>query len=130
MRVEVTFDGDGQYAIAHKGGTVAPGPGPLPSPPVLFLGSLAACAGVFAVDYLKTRGLHYSGLRVVADAGHAEGPRRLVDFNVRVFLPVPVEDRHMTPLRRAVELCTLKNTMLAAAEVVTEVTNPVLAGVH
>lgn len=130
MRVEVTFDADGMYTIAYKGGTVAPGPGPLPSPPVLFLGSLAACAGVFAVDYLKTRNLHFAGLKVVADAGHAEAPRRLVDFNVRVFLPSPVEDRHMGPLRRSVELCTLKNTILSAAEVLTEVTSPVPAGIH
>jgi ribosomal protein S12 methylthiotransferase accessory factor len=129
MRVEVVFDSEGRYAIEYKGGTIVPGPGPLPAPPVLFLGSLAACAGIFAVDYLRTRGLLYTGLRVTAEAGHAEGPRRLADIHVRVWLPAAVEERHMAPLRRAVELCTLKNTLAQPPTVVTEVTPPVPAGI-
>jgi uncharacterized OsmC-like protein len=122
MRVEVVFDGDGRYAIEHKGGTIAPGPGPLPAPPVLFLGSLGACAGIFAVDYLRARGLPFSGLKVTAEAGHAEGPRRLAGIHVRVILPAAVDERHMAPLRRAVDLCTLKNTLTHPPAIITEVT--------
>ena len=128
MRVEVVFDSDGHYAIEYKGGTIAPGPGPLPAPPVLFLGSLGACAGIFAVDYLRARGLPFSGLKVTAEAGHAEEPRRLADIHVRVILPTAVEERHMPPLRRAVDLCTLKNTLTNPPAITTELTPAVGSG--
>lgn len=127
MRVEVTFDAEGSYAIAYKGGVVLPGPGPLPAPPVLFLGSLAACAGIFAVDYLKTRGLTFAGLRVFAEAAHADAPRRLSGLKVQVALPSPIEERHMDPLRRAAGLCTLKNTLADPGEVGLELHAPVEA---
>src|SRR5512134_1198909 len=128
MRVEVIFEIDGSYAITSAGRTIAPGPGPLPSPPVLFLGSLAACAGVFAFDYLKTRGLPHDGLRVTAEAGHVEGPRRLSDVNIRVILSSPVEDRHIAPLRRCVDLCTLKNSLTHPPTVIAEVLAPAATG--
>ena len=128
MRVDVVFDSDGHYAIEYKGGTIAPGPGPLPAPPVLFLGSLGACAGIFAVDYLRTRGLPFTGLKVTAEADHAEGPRRLADIQVGVSLPAAVEERHLAALRRAVDLCTLKNTLTHPPAITTEVTPPAGAG--
>ncbi len=121
MRVEVTFDGEGRYRITYGGQAVAPGPGPLPAPPILFIGSLAACAGVFAVNYLRTRQLDYAGLLVTGDADHAEDPRRLADIRIRVVLPHAIEDRHMTPLQRSVDLCTLKNSLTHPPTVIAEV---------
>ena len=128
MRVEVTFDSDGHYAIAYKNGVIIPGPGPLPAPPVLFLGSIAACAGAFAVEYLRARNLLFAGLRVSAEATHADEPRRLSGLKVQVTLPSVVEQRHMAPLRRAIDLCTLKNTLAHPGEVATELVAPVMAG--
>ena len=121
MRVEVFFEEDGGYVIRSDGRAIAPGPGPLPAPPVLFLGSIAACAGLFAFDYLRARRLPHEGLRVTAEAGHAEGPRRLSDLAIRVILPAPIDERHMAPLRRAVDLCTLKNSLTHPPVVLAEV---------
>ena len=121
MHVEVKFNAEGHYSISHEGRVIAPGPGPLPAPPVLFLGSLAACAGLFAVNYLKTRGLPFEGLEVVGEAGHADDPRRLVDIRLHVLLPHGIEDRHMEPLRRSVDLCTLKNSLTHPPTVVAKV---------
>lgn len=111
MKVIATFDGEGHYALEGKDGRFAPGDGPLPAPTIVFLGSVAACAGIFAVNYLKARGLPFDGLRAVGEAGYAEDPRRIADIRVEVLLPSPVDERHMAPLRRAVDLCTIKNTL-------------------
>src|SRR5262245_9433924 len=111
MRVEVHFEADGSYAIMDEERTIAPGPAPLPEPPILFLGSLAACAGIFAVEFLRTRHFEFAGLKVIAMATHAENPRHLDNIVVRVVIPHPVDDRYIAPLRRAVDLCTLKNTL-------------------
>ena len=124
MRVDVFFDEDGTYAIRYKEKAIAPGPGPLPPPPVLFLGSVAACAGVFALDYLRTRALPFDGLHVIGEAGHADNPRRLTDIAIQVVLLHPVHERHLAPLRRAVDLCTLKNSLMHPPVVMTELTMP------
>lgn len=121
MHVDVTFDREGSYTIKRDGAAIAPGPGPLPSPVVLFLGSLAACSGLFAFEYLKTRKLPFEGLKVTAEADHAEGPRRLADVRIRVILPAPVAERHLAPLHRAVDLCTLKGTLTHPPSVLAEV---------
>jgi putative redox protein len=126
MHVEVIFDGEGSYAVRYEGRTIAPGPGPLPAPPVLFLGSVAACAGVFAVSYLKARNLAFDGLRVTGEAGHAEEPRRLSDLRIVVILPAPIDERHMAPLQRAVDLCTLKNSLMHPPSVIAEVRTPAI----
>jgi len=121
MRVDVTFDEREAYEISYEGRTIAPGPGPLPSPPVFFLGSVAACAGVYAVAYLKSRSLPFSGIRIIGEAVRVENPRRLADLRLRVILPVPVEERHMGPLQRAVDLCLLKNSLTHPPSVIAEV---------
>jgi len=121
MHVDVKFDAEGNYAIVHEGRVIAPGPGPLPAPPVLFLGSLAACAGLFAINYMKARGLPSDGLSVAGEAGHADDPRRLVDVELRVRLPRPIEERHLAPLRRAVDLCTLKNSLTHPPAIIAQV---------
>jgi ribosomal protein S12 methylthiotransferase accessory factor len=127
VRVEARFDARGDYALAAGGRTIVPGPGPPPAPPVLFLGSLAACAGAFAAGYLKARGLPFAGLTVEAEAPHLDGPRRLGPVALRVVLPAPVEERHLPPLKRAVDLCTLKNTLAAPAAVTAAIVSPVAA---
>lgn len=124
MRVDVLFDADAQYSIVYDGQTIAPGAGPLPSPPVLFAGSLAACAGIFAVNYLKARELPFEGLRVTCEAGYADSPRRLGEIRIKVQLPAAVEDRHLAPLERAVNLCTLKNTIECPPALLAEVVAP------
>jgi ribosomal protein S12 methylthiotransferase accessory factor len=127
VKVEVVFKEDGGYSIRWEGRTIAPGSGPLPPPPVFFVGSLAACAGVFAFDYLRTRELPRDGLKILAEAQYGENPRRISYLDLRVALPAPVADRHLAPLQRSVDLCTLKNTLEHAPVIFAEVQVPELA---
>ena len=127
VKIEVAFDGQGDYTLIHEGRRILPGDGPLPAPPVLFLGSLAACAGAFAVHYLKARGLPFAGLVVEGEAPHLEEPRRLGDVTLRVVLPGAVEERHLLPLQRSVDLCTLKNTLARPPAVTATIVSAVAA---
>jgi ribosomal protein S12 methylthiotransferase accessory factor len=127
MLVEATFDEKGAYTIVLDGRPVAPGGGPLPDPPVLFLGGLGACAGLYAVRYLQARGLPFAGLRVRTESTYVDNPRRLGDVRIKVLLPAPVEDRHIGPLQRSIELCTLKNSLACPPNVATELAIPAAA---
>jgi ribosomal protein S12 methylthiotransferase accessory factor len=122
MQVEIAFDEEGRYRIAPEGAAVAPADA-VPDPVVLFLGSIGACAGAYAVRYLQARDLPFAGLRVLAESSYADGPRHLGDIRVRVVLPAPLEERHLAPPRRSIDLCTLKNSPTHPPAVPTELTH-------
>jgi len=121
MRVTVEFDSEGHYTASQGGQPFAPGPGPLPAPPILFLGSLGACAGAFAVSYLKTRELPFEELSVIVEAEFAEDPHRIGRIDVRVMPPSALEERHVKAMGRAVELCTLKQTFAVPPVITTTI---------
>lgn len=124
MQVMVEFDAEGRYILSRDGLAFAPGAGPLPAPPVLFLGAFGACAGAFAVSYLKTRGLDFAGLRVQVSAEFAENPHRIGHLDVRVTPPAPLADRHLKALAHAVDLCTLKQSFGVTPEITCAIAPP------
>src|ERR1043166_2189486 len=58
------------------------------TPPEFLLASLGTCAGFYAAQYLKTRGLPADGLEVTVSAEKAKQPARLGSFRIAVTLPV------------------------------------------
>ena len=50
--------------------------------PELLLGSVGACAGHYAVEYLKTRNLLAEGLQVRVTAEKAKNPARLSEIGI------------------------------------------------
>jgi len=54
------------------------------SPPEFLLASLATCAGYYATQYMKTRGLPAEDLRVRVTAQKAAQPARLASFEIEV----------------------------------------------
>ena len=86
------------------------------TPPEFLLASLATCAGYYAAQYLKTRGLSTEGLSVKVIAEKATHPARLGSFRIDVSVP-PVDERHHLGLQRAVKSCIVHNTLLAAPSI-------------
>jgi uncharacterized OsmC-like protein len=81
------------------------------TPPEFLLASLATCAGYYAAQYLRTRGLRTDGLEVKVRADKAAQPARLGSFVVEVLAP-GLEEQHEAPLLRAVKSCLIHNTLL------------------
>ncbi|MFN7997967.1 MAG: OsmC family protein [Bryobacteraceae bacterium] len=86
------------------------------TPPEFLLASLGTCAGYYAEEYLRTRGLPDDGLRVRVIAEKALQPARLASFRIEVTAP-ELEARHEAGLMRAVKSCLIHNTLLHAPEV-------------
>lgn len=87
------------------------------TPPELLLASLATCAGYYAVEYLKARNLPKEGLRVGISAEKAKNPARLGKFVINVEAPELTDPQHVEGVRRSVEKCLIKNTLLVAPEI-------------
>jgi len=83
------------------------------SPPEFLLASLATCAGYYATQYLKTRGLPAEDLRVRVTAQKAAHPARLASFQIEVTA-IGLDERHQAGILRAVKACLIHNTLLGA----------------
>ncbi len=88
------------------------------SPPEFMLASLGTCAGYYALQYLKTRSLPVTGLKIRVAAEKAMQPARLGSFRIEVAVP-DLEPRHREGVLRAVKSCLVHNTLLQAPQIET-----------
>lgn len=95
-----------------------------PTPPEFLLASLGTCAGYYAAEYMRTRNLSATGLRVQVNAEKATNPGRLSRFQIEVELPDALEERHREGVLRAVKRCLIHNTLLNAPVIDVEVHVP------
>lgn len=86
------------------------------TPPEFLLASLATCAGFYAVQYLRTRGLSTKGIAVRVTAEKATQPARLGSFRIEVTTP-GLEERHREGVLRSVKSCLIHNTLLGAPQI-------------
>lgn len=90
------------------------------TPPELFLASLGTCAGYYASEYLRARGLPDSDLEVRVAGFKGEHPPRFGSLRIEVFAP-DLNERHQHGIRRAVESCLIHNTLVDPPAVEIEV---------
>jgi putative redox protein len=86
------------------------------SPPEFLLRSLATCAGYYAAQYLKTRGLNSEGLEVIVIAQRTSQPARLSSFRVDVRLRT-LDEQHETTVLRSVKACLIHNTLISGPRI-------------
>src|SRR5450631_1661500 len=68
------------------------------TPPELMLASLGACAGYYAVDYLKRLKLSAEGIRLRTTAEKVPGPPRLDHIRIELECPGVVQEQHQKGL--------------------------------
>ena len=81
------------------------------TPPEFLLVSLGTCAGFYAAQYLKTRGLSTKGLEINVFADKAMQPARLGSFRIEVAVP-PLDSKHEAGMLRAVKACLVHSTLI------------------
>lgn len=87
------------------------------TPPELLLASLGSCAAFYAVQYLKTRNLDYSGVEVSVTAEKLKQPGRIGNFRIRVTCPTQLTLEQRESLMRSVRHCTVHNTLMTAPQI-------------
>jgi uncharacterized OsmC-like protein len=90
------------------------------TPPEFLLVSLGTCAGFYAAQYLKARGLPADGLEIRVSAEKAKLPARLGSFRIEVLAP-ELDAQHEAGVLRAVKACLVHNTLVNAPAIETVV---------
>ncbi len=97
------------------------------TPPEFLLASLGTCAGFYAVQYLKARGLAAEGLTVRVSAEKAKAPARLGAFRIEIAVPGLEDERHKEGVLRAAKSCLIHNTLLNPAVIETVISRAAAA---
>ncbi len=115
MALEVTFPGGVAVDVHYKGHTIhtdqpekAGGGGTGPSPFDLFLASIAACAGFFALRFCQERDIPTDGLGVTVDLERDPERHRVSKIKIRVRLPEGFPEKYRKAILRAVDQCAVK----------------------
>jgi uncharacterized OsmC-like protein len=118
MEVSVRYLGETKFEVAARGHRVIcdqpidnGGADEGMSPPEFLLASLAACAGYYAAQYLKARGIPTEDLSVRVTAEKAAPPARLASFKIEVTA-LGLDERQQTGVLRAAKACLIHNTLL------------------
>jgi uncharacterized OsmC-like protein len=123
MEVEARLLGDVKFEVTARGHRIVcdqprenGGADSGMMPPEFLLTSLATCAGYYAAQYLKARGLAGDGLTVRVVVEKAMRPARLDGFRIEVTVP-GIEERHREGLLRAVKACLVYSTLLSSPHI-------------
>lgn len=82
------------------------------TPPEFLLAALGSCAGFYAAQYLRKKGLAKEGTRVRVTAEKLLEPPRLDNFLIEIDAPVALKAEHRAGMEEAVKHCLIHNTLL------------------
>lgn len=91
-----------------------------PSPYSLFIASIGACAGFYALTFFQKRELNHEGLRVVARPRSQDGT--LAEVELQVDLPADFPEKYRGALLRSIEQCSVKRAIQAQPQIRVELT--------
>ncbi len=81
------------------------------TPPEIFVASLAACMGVYIVNYCKNVGINPNDMMLSVESRKASNPARIGSIKVDIKLPkIKVEDRKKAIIKVA-EHCLVHNSI-------------------
>ena len=119
MSMEITFPGGVAVNAVYNGFTIATdqpehngGQNSAPSPFDLFLGSLGACAGFFALRFCQQREIGTDGLRLTLTPERDPETHRVGTVGIEIQLPEGFPEKYRKAIVRATDQCSVKRHIL------------------
>src|SRR3989337_1691882 len=81
------------------------------SPGEMFVGSLGACIGYFAVGFCQRHNIATAGLKVAMEWDYAEQPHRVGSMTAHVDLPGKLNPEVRSRLQKVLEGCTIHQSL-------------------
>lgn len=98
------------------------GEGAAPEPFTLFLSSIATCAGIYALEFCKTRELSTEGLALKLHLHKDDEKKMYTKMTIELVLPEGFPEKYHKAIVRSVNLCSVKKHIMNAPEFETVVT--------
>jgi putative redox protein len=109
VAVEALFDG---FTVRTDQPVDQGGGGTAPSPFDLFLASLGACAGFYALRFCQERGLDTAGLALRLVTMRDAERKRIASVTIEIDLPPGFPEKYSAAIARAVDQCSVKRHVL------------------
>lgn len=118
LEIEVTHGGGKKIDATANGFTIhtdqsprGGGEGSAPEPYLLFLSSLATCAGIYVIGFCQARGIPTDGIKIVQD--HTFDPVKggLKAIDLRIELPASFPEKYRSAVEKAAAMCAVKKTL-------------------
>jgi ribosomal protein S12 methylthiotransferase accessory factor len=122
MKIDVTFpggvavDATVKNRVIHTDQPAPAGADSGPSPFDLFLGSIATCAGFYALRFCQERSLSTDGLGVTLEAIRAVAGGPVTTIEIELRLPQDFPPKYVDAIQRAVDHCAVKRHMMTPPE--------------
>ena len=105
-----------EFSIPTDQSPKAGGAASAPEPFDLFLASLAACAGIYALNFCQSRQLSTVGLGLAMDWERDPAQSLKARVCYRLRLPKDFPEKYRRGICKAIELCTVKKMIQNAPE--------------
>lgn len=89
-----------------------------PEPFQLFLSSIATCAGIYALEFCRTRGISIEGMALTMRCEFDEKNQVLMRVNIELKLPPGFPDRYRKAVIKVMDLCAVKKHIVHPPEFV------------
>jgi ribosomal protein S12 methylthiotransferase accessory factor len=87
------------------------GEGSAPTPFELFLGSIATCAGIYALGFCKNKGLSTEGMNLSMELEMNRATGMIDKVNMDLKLPEGFPEKYRSAIVRSMDLCAVKMHM-------------------
>lgn len=94
------------------------------TPVEMFVASLGACIGYFAVRFCQRHKIPSAGLKVAMEWDYAEDPHRIGSLTARVDLPGKRDPAMRNRLKKVLEGCTVHQSITIAPRISIQLTTP------
>ena len=92
------------------------GRGAAPEPFQLFLASIAACAGIYALEFCLNRGISTEGMKLTMECERDQKLKRYTSMSIHLKLPEGFPEKFQKAIIRSMNLCTVKKHIIVPPE--------------
>ncbi len=123
MEMQVSFPGGARVDAAfgpHVVRTDQPpqggGEGSAPTPFNMFLASIATCAGIYVLGFLRQREIPTEGVRLVQRANRNRETGMIEQVEIEIEVPQGFPEKYLPALIRSAEQCAVKKHLAQPPE--------------
>jgi putative redox protein len=105
LQVDASFNG---FVVHTDQPAASGGAGSAPAPFDLFLASLATCAGIYVLRFLRQRDMTTDGVRLAQRVVSNRATGMVEEIKIEIQVPPGFPEKYVAPMIRAAELCAVK----------------------